>query len=66
MGWLILLLVVIVIAAVVLIANIAVVPQAYTYVVERLGIYDTTWDAGFHFKMPFVTRIAKKDRKSVV
>ena len=60
MGWLILLLVVIVIAAVVLIANIAVVPQAYTYVVERLGIYDTTWDAGFHFKMPFVTRIAKK------
>lgn len=60
MGWFILLLIVVVIVAVVLIANIAIVPQAYTYVVERLGIYDTTWDAGFHFKMPFVTRIAKK------
>lgn len=60
MGWVILAFVVILIIMIVLVANIAIVPQAYTYVVERLGIYDTTWDAGFHFKMPFVTRIAKK------
>ena len=60
MGWVILAFVVVLIVVIVLVANIAVVPQAYTYVVERLGIYDTTWDAGFHFKVPFVTRIAKK------
>ena len=60
MGWVIAALIVVLIAIIVAVANIAVVPQAYTYVVERLGIYDTTWDAGFHFKVPFVTRIAKK------
>ena len=60
MGWVIAALIVVLIAGIVAVANIAIVPQAYTYVVERLGIYDTTWDAGFHFKMPFVTRIAKK------
>ncbi len=53
-------LILIVIAAVIVVANIAIVPQAYAYVVERLGVYYTTWDAGFHFKTPFVTHIAKK------
>ena len=57
---LILFLILIVLALVILIANIAIVPQAYSYVVERLGVYYTTWEAGFHFKTPFVTRIAKK------
>ena len=57
---LILVLILIVLALVILIANIAIVPQAYSYVVERLGVYYTTWEAGFHFKTPFVTRIAKK------
>lgn len=52
--------VVIVIAAIIAAANIAIVPQAYSYVVERFGVFDTIWDAGVHFKMPFVTRIAKK------
>lgn len=56
---LILFLILIVLALVILIANIAIVPQAYSYVVERLGVYYTTWEAGFHFKTPFVTRIAK-------
>ncbi len=45
---------------IVVIANIRVVPQANAYVVEKLGIYSNTWGAGFHFKMPFVTRIAKR------
>ena len=37
-----------------------VVPQAYEYVVERLGAYNTTWETGVHFLIPFVDRIAKK------
>ncbi len=42
------------------IPNIRIVPQATQYVVELLGKYRTTWDAGLHFKIPFVERIAKK------
>lgn len=38
---LILFLILIVLALVILIANIAIVPQAYSYVVERLGVYYT-------------------------
>ncbi len=38
--------------------NIKVVPQAYAYVVERLGVYNTTWGAGFHIKIPFIDKIA--------
>ena len=40
--------------------NICIVPQAYAYVVERFGIFDAVWNAGFHFKIPFITRIAKR------
>ena len=32
-----------VILIIVLVSNIRVVPQAYAYVVERLGSYHTTW-----------------------
>ena len=39
---------------------ILIVPQAYAYVVERFGIFDSVWNAGFHFKIPFITRIAKR------
>ena len=45
---------------VVIIANIKVVPQAYAYVVERLGAYSGTWSVGLHVKIPFIDRIAKK------
>ena len=40
--------------------SIVIVPQAYAFVVERFGIFDSVWDAGFHFKIPFITRIAKR------
>lgn len=42
------------------IPNIKVVPQARSYVVERLGSYLTTWTNGLHFKIPFVDRISNK------
>ncbi len=43
----------------ILIKNIRVVQQAKAYVVERLGAYQTTWEVGLHFKIPFIERVAK-------
>ena len=43
----------------ILIKNIRVVQQAKAYVVERLGAYQTTWNVGLHFKIPFIERVAK-------
>ena len=44
----------------VLLANIRVVPQANAYVLERLGKYKATWDAGLHFKVPLIERVIRK------
>lgn len=40
--------------------TIRVVPQRQQYVVERLGRYTKTLDAGFHILVPFVDRVAYK------
>ncbi len=49
------------ILVIVLLAScIKIVPQAYAYVVERLGAYQQTWPVGIHFKMPFVDKVAKR------
>lgn len=40
--------------------NICIVPQASAWIVERLGKYQSSWDAGLHVKMPFIDRIVKK------
>ncbi len=53
-----LLLVAIVLA--IIVTNFRIVPQASVFVVERMGVYYSTWTAGIHFKMPFLDRIAKK------
>lgn len=45
---------------VLIIANIRVVPQSNSYVVERLGAYMSTWQVGLHFKLPLIDRVAKK------
>ena len=49
-----------VIVLAVVIRNIVIVPQASAYVIERMGIYSSTWGAGLHFKVPFIEREAKK------
>jgi regulator of protease activity HflC (stomatin/prohibitin superfamily) len=41
-------------------ANIKIVPQAHSYVVERLGAYKETWDVGLHIKVPFIDRVARQ------
>ena len=46
------------IALVVSCANI--VPQENAYVIERFGRYRTTWDAGIHFKFPFVDHVRRR------
>lgn len=43
-----------------LFANVRVVPQATQYVIEFLGKYHATWDAGIHVKIPIVQKIAKR------
>ncbi len=42
------------------ISCIRIVPQAATFIVERLGTYKTTWETGLHFKVPFIDKVAKK------
>lgn len=60
MGFLYFILVVLIIVIALLASCIKIVPQAYAYVVERLGAYQQTWPVGIHFKMPFVDRVAKR------
>ena len=58
MPFLILILILIVLVLVIL--NLKIVPQAYVYVVERLGAYHATWGTGLHFLVPMVDRVSKK------
>ena len=39
--------------------NVRIVPQAKAYVIERLGKYKTTWEAGLRVKLPLIDRVAK-------
>ncbi len=57
MGWFFVFLA---LAIVVCITCIKIVPQATEWVTEFLGKYHTTWQAGIHFKVPVLERVAKK------
>ena len=50
----------IVIIFILVVTNICIVPQANAWVVERLGVYHETWEAGLHLKIPFIDRVARK------
>ena len=54
------LIVLLVLVVLVLASCIKIVPQAYAYVMERLGAYQGTWSVGIHFKTPFLDKVAKK------
>jgi len=47
-----------VLAAIILMTTIRIVPQKKAYIVERLGKYRKTLDAGFHILGPFVDRVS--------
>lgn len=51
---------IIIFLAAVIIRNVVIVPQANAYVIERLGKYNTTWEAGLHIKIPFIDRVVNK------
>ena len=51
---------ILIIVAIIILLSIKIVPQAQSYVVERLGSYYATWQNGLHFKVPFIDRIANK------
>ena len=55
-----LLIIILILVLVFILPCIKVVPQAKSYVIERLGSYLTTWSNGLHFKLPFVDRISNK------
>ena len=50
----------IIVVLLLILPNIKIVPQATTFIIERLGTYRTTWETGFHLKVPFIDRVAKK------
>ena len=50
---------ILVVIAVFLISRIRIVPQAHANVIERLGKYHTTWNAGLHILIPIIDRVAK-------
>ena len=36
------------------------VPQAYSYVIERFGVYHDTWHTGVHFLIPILDSVSRK------
>lgn len=43
-----------------LLSMVNIVPQASAYVLERLGKYHATWQAGIHLKIPVIDHISRK------
>ncbi len=56
----IVMIVILILIILILVSCIKIVPQAYAYVMERLGAYQGTWSVGLHFKMPFIDKVAKR------
>ncbi len=51
---------VLVFALLVFFKTIRIVPQKMAFIIERLGKYSTTLEAGFHILVPFLDRVAYK------
>ena len=51
---------VILVIVIAIINCIRIVPQANAWVIERLGKYETTWNAGLHIKVPVIEKVVKK------
>ena len=51
---------IVLIALIIVVRCINIVPQANAWIVERLGKYHGTWNAGLHLKVPFIDKVVKK------
>lgn len=51
---------IIILIGVILFMGIKIVPQGSAFVIERLGKYHATWQAGLHFKIPLIDRVARR------
>lgn len=61
MPWgVILIAILLIVALLVIVRCIVIVPQSNSYVIESLGVYKETWDAGLHIKVPFIERVARR------
>ena len=49
-----------VLIVIILIKTAVIVPQKTEFIIERLGKYSRTLDAGFHLLIPFLDRVAYK------
>ena len=56
----IILIVIVLFALVLFFKTIRIVPQKVAFIVERLGKYSTTLEAGFHILIPFLDKVAYK------
>ncbi len=54
------LIILLIIVIILIIPNIKIVPQAKSYVIERLGSYFQTWGNGLHIKIPFIDRVSNQ------
>ena len=52
--------VIVILVLLIIVKNIYIVQQSRAYVVERLGAFQSVWEVGLHFKIPFIERVAKK------
>ena len=53
--------IILIVLAIVLVSTcVKIVPQAHSFVIERLGVYKETWSVGLHFKIPFLDRVSRK------
>ncbi|MEG1462702.1 MAG: SPFH domain-containing protein, partial [Anaerorhabdus sp.] len=52
--------VLLILAGAIFVYCIRIVPQAKSYVIERLGAYHQTWRTGVHILIPFFDRISNK------
>ncbi|MDR2888595.1 MAG: SPFH/Band 7/PHB domain protein [Lachnospiraceae bacterium] len=59
-GTFIALVVLVIFLIIVVTSCVKIVPQAYAFVVERLGAYQDSWSVGLHFKIPFLDKIARR------
>jgi len=58
--WTVILICIPLFALIIFFKTIRIVPQKMAYIVERLGKYSTTLEAGFHILVPFIDRVAYK------